>query len=67
LPGLPELRRRGFAALVRELGATNALPVLHLCGTGHGDCIHDRDEWLGGLTIERIEEEIQRMKARGEL
>lgn len=29
LPGFPELRRRGFEALVRELGAANALRFLH--------------------------------------
>ena len=67
LPTLPELRRRGFEALVRELGAANALRFLHLCGTGRGDYAHDRDRWLTGLTIEQIEEEIRQMKARGEL
>jgi hypothetical protein len=67
LPSLPELRKRGFEALVRELGAANALRFLHLCGVGHGDYTHDRDQWRSGLTIEQIEEEIQRMKARGEL
>jgi hypothetical protein len=36
-------------------------------GVGHGDYTHDRDQWRSGLTIEQIEKEIQRMKARGEL
>ena len=67
LPTLPELRRRGFEALVRALGAANALRFLHLCGTGHGDYTRDRDQWLSGLTVEQIEEEIRRMKARGEI
>jgi hypothetical protein len=67
LPSLPELRKRGCEALVRELGAANALRFLHLCGTGDGDYTHDRDQWLSGLTIEQIEEEIRRMKARGEV
>ena len=60
LPGLPELRRPGFQALVRERGAANALRFLHLCGTGQGDYTRDRDQW-------QIEEEIGRMKARNEL
>jgi hypothetical protein len=67
LPTLPELRRRGFEALVRELGAANALRFLHLCGTGHGDYTRDRDQWLSGLTVEQTEEEVRRMKARGEI
>ncbi len=67
LPSLPELRRRGFEALVRELGAADALRFLHLYGTGHGDYTHDRDQWLSGLTVEQIEEEIHLMKARGEI
>ena len=64
LPSLPELRKRGFEALVRELGAANALRFLHLCGVGHGDYTHDRDQWLSGLTIEQIEEEIQSSATR---
>ena len=45
LPGLAEVRRRGFEALVRELGAANALRFLHLYGVGHGD--YTRTETLG--------------------
>ena len=67
LPGLPELRRRGFEALVRELGAANALRFLHLYGVGRGDYTRDRDQWLSGLTIEQVEEEIRKMKIRGEI
>ena len=59
LPRLPELRKRGFKVLVRELGAANALRFLHLCGTGHGDYTRDRDRWLSRLTIEQIEEKIR--------
>ena len=67
LPSLAELRRRGFEALVRELGAADALRFLHLYGAGQGDYTHDRDRWLGELTIEQIEEEIRQMKVRGEI
>ena len=67
LPSLAELRKRGFEALVRELGAADALRFLHLCGGGQGDYTQDRDKWLGGLTIEQIEEEIRQMKSRGEI
>jgi hypothetical protein len=67
LPSLPELRRRGFEALVRELGAANALRFLHLCGMGHGDYARDRDQRLSSLTMEQIAEEIHLMKARSEI
>ena len=65
--GLPELRRRGFAALVRELGVANAIRFLHLHGTGAGDYTKDREKWLGELTIEQVEKEIQEMKSRGDM
>lgn len=64
---LPELRRRGFEALVRELGPANALRFLHLYAPGQGDYTRERDRWLSGLTIEQIEEEIRRLRARGEI
>jgi hypothetical protein len=67
LMGLSELRNRGFEALVRELGVANAVRFLHLHGTGSGDYTQDREKWLAGLTIEQVEEEIRRMKLRGEI
>ncbi len=67
LLSLPELRRRGFEVLVRELGAANALRFLHLYEAGQGDYTRDREQWLAGLTIEQVEKEIQQMKLRGEI
>lgn len=64
---LPELRRRGFEVLVRELGAANALRFLHLYAPGQGDYTRERDRWLSGLTIEEIEQEIRALRARGEI
>ncbi len=64
---LPELRSRGFNALVREFGVANAIRSLHLHGMGSGDYTQDREKWLAGLTIEQVEEEIRRMKLRGEV
>jgi hypothetical protein len=64
---LPELRKRGFEVLVRELGAANALRFLHLHAPGQGDYTCDRDRWLAGLTIEKIEEEVRLLRARGEI
>ena len=67
LLSLPELRRKGFEVLVRELGPADALRFLHLHKTGQGDYTRDRGKWLRGLTIEQIEEEVARMRARGEV
>lgn len=67
LLSFPELRRRGFEVLVRELGAANALRFLHLYAPGQGDYTLDRDRWLSGLTIEQVEEEIRRLRERGEI
>jgi len=67
LMGLPELRSRGFEALVRELGVANAIRFLHLHGAGLGDYTRDREKWRAGVTIEQVEEEIQQMKLRGEI
>ena len=64
---LPELRRRGFEVLVRELGAANALRFLHLYAPGQGDYTRERDRWLSGLTSEQIEQEIRLLRARGEI
>lgn len=64
---LPELKRRGFEVLVRELGAANALRFLHLHDPGQGDYTRERDRWLSGLTIEQIEQEIRLLRVRGEI
>lgn len=64
---LPELKRRGFEVLARELGAANALRFLHLYAPGQGDYTRERDRWLSSLTIEQIEEEIRLLRTRGEI
>ena len=64
---LPELRKKGFEVLVRELGAADAVRFLHLHQGGQGDYTRDRDRWLSGLTIEHIEEEVRHMRARGQI
>lgn len=64
---LPELKRRGFEVLARELGAANALRFLHLYAPGQGDYTRERDRWLSSLTIEQIEGEIRLLRTRGEI
>ena len=64
---LPVLREKGFAVLVRELGPANALRFLHLYQTGTGNYTTERDQWLGSLTLEEIDAEIQHMKLKGDI
>jgi hypothetical protein len=64
---LPVLREKGFAVLVRELGPANALRFLHLYQTGTGNYTAEREQWLGGLTLEEIDAEIKHMKLKGEI
>ncbi len=62
---LPELRGRGFEALLRELGPANAVRFLGLYYAGSGDYSQDRDRWLSGVTIEQVEEELRKQGAGG--
>ena len=64
---LPVLREKGFAILMRELGPANALRFLHLYQTGTGNYTTERDQWLGSLTLEEIDAEIQHMKLKGDI
>ena len=41
-----ELRRRGFEALVHELGWVNAVRFLRQYETGQGDYTRERDQFL---------------------
>lgn len=64
---LNELRQKGFEALVKELGASNALRFLSLYEPGHGDYTKERHAWLGTLTIDQITDDIYRLRAEGKL
>jgi hypothetical protein len=64
---LPVLREKGFAVLMRELGPANALRFLHLYQTGTGNYTTEREQWLGSLTLEEIDAEIQHMKLKGDI
>lgn len=64
---LPELRGKGFEILVRELGPANALRFLGLYQAGSGNYTTERDRWLAGLSLEQIEEEIKKMRLKGEI
>ncbi len=62
-----QLKRKGFEALVKELGAANALRFLSLYEEGSGDYTKERGTWLGSMTIEQISQEILQLREKGEL
>lgn len=50
-----ELRGRGVAALIRELGPSNALRFLSLYHDGEGDYTRDRARWLRDVASDDLE------------
>ena len=64
---VPAAESGQFEALVKELGAANALRFVGLYGSSHGDYTRDRHQWLAGTTLEQIEADIQQMRRQGGL
>lgn len=62
IPNPVELRRRGIAALVRELGYVDAMRFLHQFGFGSGDYTKERHEFLPKLTLEEWAAEGERLR-----
>jgi hypothetical protein len=50
-----ELRARGFAALLRELGPVDFVRFVQQFESGSGDYTREREQWLGNLSLEQIE------------
>ncbi len=55
---LPEIKQKGWEALVKELGYAGATKFMLLCETGAGDYVQDRKEILKETTIGKIREDI---------
>jgi hypothetical protein len=55
---LPEIKQKGWEALVKELGYAGATKSILLCETGAGDYVRDRRDILKETTIEKIKEDI---------
>lgn len=54
MPTLDEIRRRGFQALVRELGPVGMARFLQQFESGHGDYTSDRNSWLGDEDVKTV-------------
>ena len=59
---LRELRREGVQALLDRLGPAGTMRFLQDFDAGYGDYTRDRRQWLDGLTVEEIKQEIERRK-----
>ena len=59
---LPELHRKAFAILSRELGVPETLRFFGQMGLGTGDYTKERRELFDGLTLDGYRRAIQEMK-----
>ena len=59
---LPEIKIKGWEALVKELGHAGATKFILLHESGEGDYTRSRKELLKDLTIEEIIREIKSKK-----
>ena len=59
---LPELNRRAFAILSRELGVPDTLRVFDQLGLGHGDYTKERQSLFENLTIEEVRRGVAELR-----
>jgi len=57
-----QLRERGYAVLLRELGPIDFIRFLQQFEPGQGDYTRDRGQWLDRLTPEQINQLIDRRR-----
>lgn len=54
---LPEIKQKGWQALIKELGYAGATKFMLLFDPGRGNYVEDRKEILKETTIEKIRED----------
>jgi hypothetical protein len=54
------LQRAGMDALVKELGAVDAIRFIHLYDSGHGDYTKERHEIFDNMSVDDIMAEINK-------
>ena len=59
---LPEVREKGWKALVKALGYAGATKFILLSEKGRGDYTKERSDIFRGATIESILEEVKEEK-----
>jgi len=63
----PDLIRKGWEILVRQLGINQATRFVVALERGEGDTILDIEKYWGNATVSDIHKEIMEAKGRGEL
>lgn len=61
---LNEVRSRGFAALVRELGPVGYVRFIQQFEAGAGDFTKERRQWADALTAEDLQKMLREARAR---
>jgi hypothetical protein len=59
-----ELRQKGYAALVKELGQVDAIRFLQDAGWGFGDYTQERQQALKNVTRADFWQDIQEIRAK---
>jgi hypothetical protein len=55
-----ELQRKGFQALVNNLGIVDAIRFIHQYDSGSGDYTEERHQWLDKLSMEEILADLEK-------
>jgi hypothetical protein len=64
LTTLPELNRKAFAILSRELGVPETLRFFGQLGLGTGNYTEERRELFDGLTLDEYRKAVEETKAK---
>ena len=62
-----QIWERGIEALAKALGPARMVRFLQQFELGSGDYTRDREEWLKGLTVDRVVGEIKRRRTDRDL
>jgi hypothetical protein len=63
-PDIPELNRRAFAILSRELGVPDTLRFFSQLGLGEGNYTTERRHLFSSLTLEEYRREVEQLPDR---
>ena len=61
---LPEIRTKGWKALVKELGIAGATKFILLCEKGKGNYVKQRKILFKNVTIDQIYDDIEKKKIK---
>ena len=59
-----QFRQHVLAILQRELGAGGLARFLRIYSPGTGDYTRDRHQWLSGITVQQIMEDIRKRREK---